>query len=73
MNYVTALKNAIDSAEPSAIRDREVIERNIAQINDLLQGPLPNFERICLAAERSELRKALAALNQDVQERTKKR
>lgn len=41
---------------------REQIETAIAKISDQLKGPIPHFKRQLLAADRRDLRDALAAL-----------
>ena len=59
-NYHKVLSNETRNATPAIGAEAELNEA-LCQINEALKGPMPNFERICLAAERSSIRKALEA------------
>lgn len=62
--YINALEKIMrdDTPAPPTTRTRAEVERDIAEISEMLKGPMTNDERLCLVADRQHLRKQLAAL-----------
>jgi hypothetical protein len=64
--YIKVLEHALDQPPiQNCSLSRAGIEERIAAICTTLRGPLTNEERLCLVADRSELRATLKTLTKE--------